>query len=130
MVDYTGLLAMFPSPCGLPPSGPDFRYTNFSSGRSFPHFTYTHFSGCRHRRSLATQTFQVAVTVAFYLHKLFGLRSPLQLHFSYTNFSGGKDFAYYLHTLSGRFLSKIAKIMCEKNNVNLEKIPRGARPSS
>ena len=42
------------------PSGPDFRYTNFSDGRGF--------------RILATQTFRVAVTVAvaFYLHKLFG----------------------------------------------------------
>ena len=29
------------------------------------------FSGCRHRRSLATHTFRVAVTVALYLHKLF-----------------------------------------------------------
>ena len=54
------------------PAGPDFRYTNFSGGRGCPHFTYTHFSGYRHRRSLATQTFRVAVTVAFYLHKLFG----------------------------------------------------------
>ena len=40
------------------PAGPDFRYTNFSGGRGF--------------RILPTHTFRVAVTVAFYLHKLFG----------------------------------------------------------
>ena len=62
----------------------------------------THFSGCRHRRSLATQTF-------------FGLPSPSQLRFSYGNFSGGRGFAFYLHTLSGRFLRKL-----EQNDVKFE----------
>ena len=70
----------------------------FRAAGVFPHFTYTHFSGCRHRRSLATQTFRVAVAVAFYLHKLFGLPSPSHLHFSYTNVSGGRGFSFYLHT--------------------------------
>ena len=79
----------------LMPAGPDFRYTNFSGGRGF--------------RILPTHTFRVAVTVAFYLHKLFGLPSPSQVHFTYTSFSGGRGFAFYLHTLSGRFLSKIEK---------------------
>ena len=69
------------------PAGPDFRYTNFSGGRGF--------------RILRTQNYRVAVTVAFYLHKLFGLPSPSHLHFTYTNFSGGRGFAFYLHTLLG-----------------------------
>ena len=47
---------------------------------------------------LPTHTFRVAVTVAFYLHKLFGLPSPSQLHFSYTNFSGGRGFAFFTCT--------------------------------
>ena len=114
MVRFTGLLAMFPSPCGLPPSGPDFRYTNFSGGRGFAfylhtlfgmpspsHFTYTNFSGCRHHRILLTQTFRVAFAVAFafYLHIFFGR----------------PGFAFYLHTLSGRFLNQI-----EKNDFKFE----------
>ena len=36
-------------------------------------------------------------------------------HFTYTHFSGGQGFAFYLHTLSGRFLSKI-----EKNDFKFE----------
>ena len=110
MVGFSGLLAMFPSFCGLPP-GPDFRHTNFSGGRDF--------------RILLTHTFRVAVTVAFYLHPLFGLPSPSHLHFTYTNFSGGRGFAFYPHTLSGRFLSKI-----EKNDLKFENFPRWARPFS
>ena len=49
-------------------------------------------------RILPTHTFQVAVAVAFYFNKLFGLPSASQLHFSYTNFSGGRGFAFYLRT--------------------------------
>ena len=44
---------------------------------------------------LPTHTFRVAVAVAFYFNKLFGLPSASQLHFSYTNFSGGRGFAFY-----------------------------------
>ena len=38
----------------------------------FSHFTYTHFSGCRHRRIciLPAQTFRVAGGFAIYLHTL------------------------------------------------------------
>ena len=57
--------------------------------------------GFSHFSILPTNTFRVAVTVAFYLHKLFGSPSPSQVHFTYTNFSGGRGFAFYLHTLFG-----------------------------
>ena len=60
MVHFTGLLTMSPSVCGLPPSGLEFRYTNFSGGRGF--------------RILPTHTIRVAVTVAFDLHTLSGCR--------------------------------------------------------
>ena len=64
-------------------------------------FTYTHFSGCRHRRILPPQT--GGRGFAFYL-----LNS--------TQTSRWPGFAFYLHTLSGRFLSKI-----EKNDLKFEK---------
>ena len=38
-------------------------------------------------------------------------------HFTYTTFSCGQGFAFYLHKLSGRFLSKI-----EKNDFKFEKV--------
>ena len=76
MIDCTVLLAMSPRFCGLPPSGPDFRYTNFSGGRVFAFYLHTLFGlpSPSHFTRIPTQTFQVAVTVAgaFYLHIFFG----------------------------------------------------------
>ena len=64
-------------------------------------------------RILPTHTFRVAVTVAFYLHKLFGLPSPSQLHCSYTNFSDGRGFAFYLHTRVGTILTQTCDKSCQ-----------------
>ena len=54
------------------------------------HFTYTHFSGCRHRRSLPTQTFRAAVTVAVCIlaTSTQTFRVAGVLHFTYTHFRG------------------------------------------
>ena len=104
----------FPSFCPLMPAGPDFRYTNFSGGRSTPRkpvkrhngrfywltrdvsqllwtppgpdFRYTNFSGGPNFRILHTHIFLGGRGFAFYLHALFG--RPGFSHFSYTNFSG------------------------------------------
>ena len=99
-----------PVPVALPP-GPEFGVIKLLGRPGFSHFTYTHFSGCRHRRILPTQTFRVAVTVAFafYLHTF--LVAGV-LHFTYTHFRG-------------RFLRKI-----DENDVKFEKIPRCARSFS
>ena len=51
------------------------------------------FRAARVFRILPTHTFRVAGV----------------LHFTYTHFSGGRGFAFYLHTLSGRFLSKFER---------------------
>ena len=69
------------------PAGPDFSYTNFLAAGV--------------SRTLPTHTFPAA-----------GI-----LHFTYTHFSGGRGVAFYLHTLSGRFLSEI-----EKNDLKFQKI--------
>ena len=83
----------------------------------FSHFTYSHFSGCRHRRILPTSTdvsgcshrrIRVVPTQTF--------RVAGVLHFTYTHFSGCRGVAFYLHTLSGRLLSKF-----EKNDFKFEK---------
>ena len=89
----------------LMPAGPDFRYTNFSGGRGF--------------RILRTQNYRVAVTVAFFLHKLVGLPSPSHLHFTHTNVS----VAGVTYTLSGRFLSKIETNAFKFENVSALRAP-------
>ena len=53
------------------------------------HFTYTHFSGCRHRRILLTQTFRVAVTVAVYILLTQTCRVAGVLHFALASPLGG-----------------------------------------
>ena len=63
---------------------------------------------CPPGRNLDTQTFRAARV--FRILPTHTFRVAGVLHFTYTHFSGGRGFAFYLHTLSGRFLSDIEKI--------------------
>ena len=58
-------------------------------------------------RILGTQTFRAAGV--FRILPTHTFRVAGVLHFTYTHFSGGRGVAFYLHTLSGRFLSEIEK---------------------
>ena len=60
---------------------------------------------CLPGRILGTQTFRAAGVVRNLPTHTF--RVAEVLHFTYTHFSGGRGVAFYLHTLSGRFLSAI-----------------------
>ena len=70
-------------------------------------------------RILGTQTFRAAgVFRILPTHTFFGWPGFCILnfafhnlhHFTYTHFSGGRGVAFYVHTLSGRFLNEIEKM--------------------
>ena len=63
-------------------------------------------------RILGTQTFRAAGVLRILPTQTFRVAGVL--HFTYTHFSGGRGVAFYLHTLSGRFLNDT-----EKNNLKL-----------
>ena len=68
-------------------------------------------------RILGTQTFRAAGVVR--ILSTHTIRVAEVLHFPYTHFSGSRGVAFYLHTLSGQFLSDI-----NKNDLKLQKFPR------
>ena len=80
----------FPRFCGLLHApGRILGAQTFRAAGGFPHFTYTHFSGCRHRRSLPTQTFRVVVSVAVCILGTQTFRVAGVLHFTLASPVGG-----------------------------------------